>query len=163
MGSGPGVHVTYTLDGATHTLSCPEGGEAPPHIGNFIAGVQLALACSSEHFAGATGLSAGVAFFDYTTLDGAFEYSEIGQAPNGDPVVREVDIAAKDIPDNVRSLTMRANGAKNLESYSISGTYDQGTRRIVGTFEAKWGPSNRPEIGEGEVRGTFDVTVPEVE
>ncbi len=92
-------------------------------------------------------------------LDGPFEFTgPVLRGPAGDiPVVIGLELAAgdsTDTPDRLSSKNM------NIESVKVSGSYDGGTGRVVGTFEASFKASNRPGEGEGTFSGTFDLAIP---
>ena len=81
-------------------------------------------------------------------------------AGTGWPAVLHFGVAKSLPAPNILSTV--AFGARNLESFNVAGTYDTATRRVVGTFEAKWGPTTRTGVAEGEISDSFDVTIPDV-
>ena len=50
-------------------------------------------------------------------------------------------------------------GQGNLKAAKLSGTYDGGTGRIVGTFEAEFFATNDPKEREGLISGSFDLAI----
>ena len=93
-------------------------------------------------------------------LDGPFEVGGVQFAgPQGDiPIVRGLELSAGNTTESPDLLWTRNS---NIESVKASGTYDGGTGRVVGAFEASFKASNRPGQGEGTVSGTFDLAIPE--
>ena len=155
---GGGFGGSFTLSGKSYEIWCPEGGDPPPILAATILAKSLRLTCA-EQSQGTGGLGILLVIADVTTLDGPFELTGpdfVG--PTGNiPVVRGLELSAGNTTDTPELLWTRN---MNIKSVKASGTYDGGTGRVVGTFEASFKASSRGE-GEGTFSGTFDLAIPE--
>ena len=145
---GHGFGGTVTLDGETYELWCPQKNKLD-EVRTYRK--LLILNCKKSFEGGLLALM--LHFSDYTVLDEPFEFT-------GGPGGAYMDVIGFQI-DAIKSRTIvrHTTQAGNLQAAKLSGTYDVGTGRVGGTFEAVFTKSDRSNEGEGMVSGSFDLAI----
>lgn len=151
---GQGFGGTVTLDGETYELWCPQENSDRAFDTAGLRRNVLVLECR-KNIEDRT-LRLVLHFSDYRVLDGPFEFTGGPEGANINVIGFLIDAQLSGRGTNVRHATQ----AGNLQAAKLSGTYDGGTGRVVGTFDAAFTASTGgPREGEGMVSGSFDLEI----
>ena len=144
-----GFGAALTVDGDSYEMWCPEE-KGNPNV-RLNPRNWLSFTCSRFY----TTLML-VIQEDVTTLDGPFESTAQEVVSVGGTKMSPIGFA---IVGEATGKVLVDTGQGNLKAAKLSGPYDGGTGRVVGTFEAEFSASKDPKEREGLISGSFDLAI----